>query len=408
MAGKVGGFELCETGFCILKVLIVVNSLTTGGAGRQATALAGYLARHGDTVSVVPVNGSAGKNAYPFPPEVSLRYLSDWQEQETSQNLVGRLLNFLRMRRLLVEHRPDVIVALLPYGVSLAVVSAVGLKIPVLACERNYPAARIQRDSNPIRRMALAGVYRFIFRQAQAVTAQTEEAAGWLAQHTGVRTIETIPNGVRWPLPESSADFEPSDILKEGQKLLLGVGRLVREKRFSLLVQALCENIQAMRDWHLVILGSGPEQEAIQQLIPAEMQDRIHLPGALGNLARWYEAADVFVLASEYEGYPNVLLEAMSYGVACISFDIKSGPSLIIKNGTNGLLLKDDNHLSALKSALLQLAQDESLRQKLGTAALDVRTSHEPEKFLNRWRDLVQWLATRGQQVGTVQNQTKS
>lgn len=384
-----------------------MNSLTTGGAGRQAAALAGYLARHGDTVSVVPVNGSAGKNVYPSAPEVSLLHLSDWQEQETSQNLVGRLLNFLRMRRLLVEYRPDVIVALLPYSVSLAIVSAVGLNIPVLACERNYPAARIQRDSSPIRRMALSGVYRFIFGRAQAVTAQTEETARWLAQHTGVRTVETIPNAVRWPLPQASADLEPSDIVKEGQKLLLGVGRLVREKRFSLLVQALCENSRAMRDWHLVIVGSGPEKEAIQQLIPEEMQDRIHLPGSLGNLAQWYEAADAFVLASEYEGYPNVLLEAMSYGVACISFDIKSGPSLILKNGTNGLLLKDENHLPALKAALLQLAQDESLRQRLGAAALDVRKSHEPEKFLSQWRDLVQRLAAEGQRLGTVQNQTK-
>lgn len=384
-----------------------MNSLTTGGAGRQAAALAGYLARHGDTVSVVPVNGSAGKNVYPSAPEVSLLHLSDWQEQETSQNLVGRLLNFLRMRRLLVEYRPDVIVALLPYSVSLAIVSAVGLNIPVLACERNYPAARIQRDSSPIRRMALSGVYRFIFGRAQAVTAQTEETARWLAQHTGVRTVETIPNAVRWPLPQASADLEPSDIVKEGQKLLLGVGRLVREKRFSLLVQALCESSRAMRDWHLVIVGSGPEKEAIQQLIPEEMQDRIHLPGSLGNLAQWYEAADAFVLASEYEGYPNVLLEAMSYGVACISFDIKSGPSLILKNGTNGLLLKDENHLPALKAALLQLAQDESLRQRLGAAALDVRKSHEPEKFLSQWRDLVQRLAAEGQRLGTVQNQTK-
>ena len=384
-----------------------MNSLTTGGAGRQAAALAGYLARHGDTVSVVPVNGSAGKNVYPSAPEVSLLHLSDWQEQETSQNLVGRLLNFLRMRRLLVEYRPDVIVALLPYSVSLAIVSAVGLNIPVLACERNYPAARIQRDSSPIRRMALSGVYRFIFGRAQAVTAQTEETARWLAQHTGVRTVETIPNAVRWPLPQASADLEPSDIVKEGQKLLLGVGRLVREKRFSLLVQALCENGQAMRDWHLVILGSGPEKEAIQQLIPEDIQDRIHLPGSLGNLAQWYEAADAFVLASEYEGYPNVLLEAMSYGVACISFDIKSGPSLILKNGTNGLLLKDENHLPALKAALVQLAQDESLRQRLGAAALDVRKSHEPEKFLSQWRDLVQRLAAEGQRLGTVQNQTK-
>ena len=163
-----------------------------------------------------------------------------------------------------------------------------------------------------------------------------------------------------------------------------------------------------MPDWHLVILGSGPEQEAIQQLIPAEMRDRIQLPGSLGNLAQWYEAADAFVLASEYEGYPNVLLEAMSYGAACISFDIKSGPSLIIENGKNGLLLKDENHLPALKSALLKLAEDESLRRKLGTAALEVRTSHDPDKFMSKWRDLVHRLATRSPQLRAVRDQTKS
>lgn len=125
------------------------------------------------------------------------------------------------------------------------------------------------------------------------------------------------------------------------------------------------------------------------------MHDRIHLLGSLVNLAQWYEAADAFALTSEFERYSTAPLEAMSYVVACMSFDIKAGPWLIIKDRVNGLLLEDDNHLPALKLGLLNLAQDEDLRKKLGTAAIDVRMSHGPHKFFSKWRNLVHQTAMR-------------
>ena len=107
--------------------------------------------------------------------------------------------------------------------------------------------------------------------------------------------------------------------------------------------------------------------------------------GSIGNVGDWYERADVFVLSSIVEGFPNVLLEAMAYGVPCISFDCDTGPGEIISHGQNGILVDPEEREFGLKGALDVLLSDGHERSRLGANAVSVRDRYSISKVIERW-----------------------
>jgi glycosyltransferase involved in cell wall biosynthesis len=92
-----------------------------------------------------------------------------------------------------------------------------------------------------------------------------------------------------------------------------------------------------------------------------------------GNIGDWYARATVFALPSRYEGFPNVLLEAMAAGCACVAADCLTGPADLIRPGENGLLLPADAPASLWAEQLAGLLANPAERQRLGTAAIGVR-----------------------------------
>ena len=100
--------------------------------------------------------------------------------------------------------------------------------------------------------------------------------------------------------------------------------------------------------------------------------NRIFFPGDVGNVEDWYKRADLFILSSRYEGFPNVLLEAMASGCPSIAFDCDTGPREIIENGINGFLIPREN-IEKLEIAMKELIFDEKLRKKFATEALRLK-----------------------------------
>src|SRR5699024_2974076 len=113
---------------------------------------------------------------------------------------------------------------------------------------------------------------------------------------------------------------------------LLAVGRLHPVKGFDVLIEAFRLLARYFPLWDLVIVGDGPERQALQQQIDAaNLQDRIQLVGRVGTISAWYEQSDLYVLSSRTEGLSNTLLEAMASGLAPVAFDCETGPREIIR-----------------------------------------------------------------------------
>ena len=108
---------------------------------------------------------------------------------------------------------------------------------------------------------------------------------------------------------------------------------------------------------------------------------RLHFPGPVGNLQQWYERAQLFVLSSRYEGFPNVLLEAMASGCCCIAADCPQGPAELIEDGVNGRLMPEQAPEQQWVEGLDALLRQPSQRQRFGAAARTVRDRYDPDRL---------------------------
>lgn len=176
-------------------------------------------------------------------------------------------------------------------------------------------------------------------------------------RNSGVKdeSVCFIPNPVDMEFIRDRASEElPEDlksILSE-KRIILGVGRLVAVKNFELLIRAFAQFSGRQRDFVLVILGEGEERSSLEKLIETlQLKDRVILPGHRSNPWVWMKHSALFTLSSDYEGWPNVLIEALVLGTPIVSTDCVSGPSEILKGGKLGRLVPTGD-VAAMAEAL--------------------------------------------------------
>lgn len=364
-----------------LSILIVIPSLRGGGAERVTVDLASHWAFLGHEV-VLLTQSDPSTDVYHYNKRiqrVSLAHL------EKLGGLLGHIKKILAIRQVMRRFRPDIALGVMTTSSVYSVLAAQGLATKVIATEHAHPPS--QKISSLWQRLR-----RFAYPRADAVVALTELSAQWLREHVPGCQPQVIVNAVHWPLQDS----EPKVICykPEGTHWLLAVGRLHEEKGFDKLIQAFTKISEQVPKWQLIILGEGAERENLQkQIHTAQMQERILLPGRVGNLSQWYKTADLFVLSSRFEGLSNSLQESMSYGLPAVSFDCDSGPREIIRDGIDGVLVRPDQDTEALANTLQGLMQDPARRTQLGEQAKQVRERFSPRVIYQQWDCLFDQLS---------------
>jgi glycosyltransferase involved in cell wall biosynthesis len=219
-----------------------------------------------------------------------------------------------------------------------------------------------------------------VYRFADAVVVQADDIADWFRKNVPTRKLVTIPNAVR---SSAFVGCASPDLARE--KIILGIGRLVRQKGFDLLLRAFAMSGLANEGWRVVILGEGAERQALTALSDElEISGSIEMRGHVTNVSEWMSKSSLFALSSRYEGFPNALLEAMQLGMACISFDCPSGPRILINDGSNGILVPAED-ISGLCEGLRKLAQDKALRELLAKAAMKVSERFSANRVYGLW-----------------------
>ena len=178
----------------------------------------------------------------------------------------------------------------------------------------------------------------------------------------GNTEVAVIRNSVSWPILD---EVPPRD-----SKVIVSAGRLVPHKGVRRLVRAFAPIARSHSDWQLHIYGSGRDKRKIKQLIARlGLESQVLLKGYSRDFHSVLANASVFAMASRKEGFPMVLIEAMSNGVPLIAFDCPRGPAEIIRHRQNGLLIPE-GPTRRFRAALRGLVEDADLRERLGAQAL--------------------------------------
>ena len=170
---------------------------------------------------------------------------------------------------------------------------------------------------------------------------------------------------------------------------IIAVGRLVAMKQFDKLIETYCKSDLAQKEIHLVILGDGEEKVSLQLKIEQnQMTHLVHLLGFKEHPSSYIEKAKFLVLTSEYEGFPMVILEALSVGIPVISFDCETGPSEMIVNEHNGLLVENQN-FNALQESMNRMVNDNQLYICCKQNAKASTAPFSAEVIGKKWVDLL-------------------
>ena len=175
-------------------------------------------------------------------------------------------------------------------------------------------------------------------------------------------------------------------------KVILSAGLLSRIKRFDLLVPIGKIVFAKHPDWKCLLCGDGPERAALERAVQeAGLSENIVFCCAVREMEPMYRSAAMYVLTSEMEGLPMVLLEAKSYGLPIVSFDIETGPSDIVRDGVNGYLVPSGD-TEAMADRICRLIEDCTLRQAFAEkSSLDMEKFDE-EMIVKQWEKLIRSL----------------
>jgi glycosyltransferase involved in cell wall biosynthesis len=200
----------------------------------------------------------------------------------------------------------------------------------------------------------------------------------------GSPRVEQIPNAV------TRLDGGISDL---SSKTVIAAGRVRHQKDFRRMVNAFALVAAKHPDWQLKIFGDGPNRERLENLvIELGLQANVFFPGPVKNIGAELAAASVYALSSRREGFPMVLLEAMSKGLPVVSFDCPTGPREIVRNEENGLLVPHQD-VEALAAGINRMIEDEELRRRCGRGAVETAARYTIDVIGARWEELLTEVA---------------
>ncbi len=370
--------------------MLYIDSLKLGGAERVTLSWAHWLHQAG-WQPLVLTHKPTSWDFYPLPSGVT-RIVepsdSPWMRRLGPLAFPFRVM---RLQRWLDAQNVGLAIGVTSLPAIKLLLATRWLGVPCVVSERNFPPSkRIGRLWSSLRRLS--------YPWAALHLVQTQAVGVWMKTHLGAHRQLLLPNPVQWPLNRFHPSLDPHAWLcsrgcGSTDPVLLAVGTKADQKGFDRLVRWWIPLAQEDAGLQLVIVGivespyHGRDQQAdLRALLvdQPDLQARLHFPGRVGNLADWYDRAQLFVLSSRYEGFPNVLLEAMAAGCCCVAADCPQGPADLIQDGVNGRLLPDTASDTQWVQVLTVLLADRMKRQCLAAKAMEVRELYAPAALQQR------------------------
>ena len=373
---------------------LIANAYAVGGTIRTTFNTAAALADRHD-VEIVSALRRRDEPQLELDPRVRLRPLTDlrpdrprsraaeWAMEQRSRVFHSgdfrykgfSVLSDVDLVRYLVSVRDGVLVATRP-GLNLAVARYASRSVVRIGQDHmNLGGYKAELRASMVR----------LYPRLDAVTALTQGTADEYRALLGpAARVELMPNGVTG-LGQLRANPRA--------KLVVAAGRLSRRKGFDRLFRAWAQIAHEFPDWRLVVFGHGPERGRLTRLLDdLGIAGRASLGGNSPRLPEELAQASVFAMTSRREGFPMVLLEAMSVGLPVVAYDCPTGPSDIVSQGVDGYVVRDGDTVQ-LAATLADLMDDAPRRERFAHAAVEKARQFDIAVLAERWESLFEELA---------------
>lgn len=197
------------------------------------------------------------------------------------------------------------------------------------------------------------------------------------------KNIITIPN------PKTFVSERVSNL---DNKTAIAVGRFEPEKGFDKLIKMWADVVKRHPNWQLKLKGSGSQADFYKELIQEfNLQNSVSLEEPSEDVSNFYLEGSIYLMASKFEGFSLVMLEAMECGLPILAYNCKYGPSELIKDGYNGFLIQPGDESSYLKK-LFMLIEDSEMRKEMGKNGKEKSNNYALDTVMQKWHLLFEGL----------------
>ncbi len=356
-----------------MKICFFIGDISKkAGTERVTTIIASEMASTGHEVFIMSLADS-DKPGYEIHEDIKIIALKhgSGNNKKNFIPIVGEIRGYAR------EHKFDVLVEADVILRIFTLPALLGLSVPVVSWEHfNFNSNLGLRLRDYARKLAA--------RYSKYIVTLTETDRKAYMDNLNCRAeVKAIAN----PLV-----FYPERYSECTSKVVLSVGRLNYQKGYEFLLDAWKIVQEKHPDWTLRIAGSGELEEQLKdQARDLGVESSVNFLGLISNVEQEYMNSSIYAMSSRFEGFPMVLLEAMSFGLPVVSFDCQTGPGDIITEGEDGILV-DSGDVKGLAQGICSLIEDESLRKNMSVNARNNIRRFSKENILCEWAELFQTL----------------
>lgn len=359
------------------KILFHLNCFEQGGAERVVSNLVNQLVL--EDYEVIAATQWQGEVEFTLDERVRRIHVGLRKEDERKNRLVKIILRFQYLRDLIKAEKPDVIISFTRRPNYRALISAWGLKVPVIPAVRQDPKSYYNSVADKL-------LIPILYPRAAGCVFQTLEQ------------MESFPKGLQ---KRSTVILNPVNDKYVGvprpetiEKTVVQSGRIVDFKNQAMLLNAFLKVHEKHADYDLKIYGGDSFDgtwEKLQAIIRENhAEGYIHLMGPSDSLEKELPRAAVYAFSSDYEGMPNALIEAMALGMPVVATDCPcGGPRTLINHEENGLLIPVGDE-KAMEEGINRLIEDRILAERLGKEARNVSKRVNGAAVLAQWKEYIE------------------
>lgn len=357
------------------KILFFFNNLGIGGAQKILLFLANKCAEQGFNVILIVLSNI--ENTMPMHKNIIIHYIGFETRDQINKGFIKRkseqLFLVIKIRKLIKRINPELICSFMPSIIKYITYATKGMTIPLVGSERDnpylLPEGQLKKDDK-------------VYEGCEVVVFQTERAKQLFSEKVQNKSF-VIPN----PCIPRVKHIDPYKGDKD--RIFVAAGRLEKTKQFDILIYAFKKVLERHSGYKLHIYGDGTQKRNLENIIKKNNLDGIViLKGKVDDVFSVEYNCTGFILSSMSEGIPNVLIEAMSIGIPCISTDCEpGGPRLLFDNGRRGRLVPVGD-IEKLSKEICYYIENPEIAERFGMLGLEVIREFEPDYIASRWIEI--------------------